>query len=105
MMFQQSLQKPPRQTYYSSTQYSLTDIMKLLFVILVLFCGTTLGKECNLRCGASPWHIAGRCDRNTGRCLCYYGWTGPNSRFRPGTLNIIEADYCTEACHYTHDYK
>ena len=87
---------------------SCRGLIIILFVILSMAIYDVSGyhlKDCDNRCGAQPWHIAGRCDRRTGRCFCYYGWTGPNSEFRAGTRNEIAADHCTEACHYTHDYK
>eukprot|EP00111_Clytia_hemisphaerica_P022256 TCONS_00065421-protein len=79
-----------------------TTLLLLVFLFLSVNC---YHKECHPRCGAIPWHVAGMCDGLTGRCICFYGWTGPNSKFRIGTRNKIEADYCSEACHYTHDYR
>lgn len=59
--------------------------------------------SCDPKCTATPGQ--GTC-QSDGKCLCWWGWTGPNAEYiLSGTLkNRIMADYCTEACHYTHDY-
>lgn len=45
------------------------------------------------------------------KCLCMYGWTGPNAEWVPDTddpawgKNRIRADNCLNACHYTHHVR
>lgn len=62
--------------------------------------------NCHIFCGISVWWNAGICQKD-GRCLCWWGWTGPNGVYIDGgpRNNLILADYCTEPCHYTHDYR
>ena len=62
--------------------------------------------RCHPRCAYLYWHEAGRCQPN-GRCLCKWGWTGPNPTYINGgeLHNYILADYCSEPCHFTHDYR
>ena len=62
--------------------------------------------NCHIFCGRSVWWNAGICQED-GRCLCWWGWTGPNGVYIDGgpRNNLILADYCTEPCHYTHDYR
>ena len=62
--------------------------------------------NCHIFCGVSVWWNAGICQKD-GRCLCWWGWTGPNGVYIDGgpQNNLILADYCTEPCHYTHDYR
>ncbi|KAK3755610.1 hypothetical protein QZH41_017602, partial [Actinostola sp. cb2023] len=63
----------------------------------------SLLKSCDPKCESFPGQ--GQC-QSDGRCLCWWGWTGPNATYIvTGNLtNRIMADYCTESCHYTHDY-
>ncbi|KAL9951117.1 hypothetical protein ACROYT_G043721 [Oculina patagonica] len=61
---------------------------------------------CDPLCGTGTYHSAGQCLSN-GRCLCWWGWTGPNACYVDGGTynNRIIADRCDRACHYTHDYR
>ncbi|XP_032234699.1 protein draper isoform X2 [Nematostella vectensis] len=67
---------------------------------------TTQGQAsgCHPKCGQAVYR--GKCLSN-GRCLCWWGWTGPNSCYVNGGVynNRILADFCGKACHYTHDYR
>ena len=48
-----------------------------------------------------------------GRCLCHYGWTGPNAKYIQDNeycgkykgLKKIAADYCSIPCHYEPNYQ
>ena len=47
----------------------------------------------------------------TSKCLCKWGWTGPNAQRviapKEGSewsRNRIRADHCKTPCHYTHDF-
>jgi len=40
-------------------------------------------RQCHPRCGYLFWHVAGQCQPD-GRCLCWWGWTGPNARYVDG---------------------
>ncbi|KAJ7386400.1 hypothetical protein OS493_008524 [Desmophyllum pertusum] len=60
---------------------------------------------CDPRC--KGFHTGGNCSTADGRCYCFWGWTGPHAEYITVTgpeKNRIKADYCTTACHYTHDY-
>ncbi|EDO38234.1 predicted protein, partial [Nematostella vectensis] len=59
---------------------------------------------CDKQCGAGVYH--GKC-LSDGRCLCWWGWTGPEACYVDGGTynNRIIADYCNDACHYTHDHR
>lgn len=91
--------------------YSLATI--LLAIALVGVSAAPVGerkakqlKECHPRCGYLFWHVAGQC-QSDGRCLCWWGWTGENAQYINGgpLNNRILADFCTEPCHFTHDYR
>ncbi|XP_062520130.1 multiple epidermal growth factor-like domains protein 10 isoform X2 [Corticium candelabrum] len=60
---------------------------------------------CNSRCGTGIYHAAGSCQSN-GRCLCWWGFTGPNAVYIVnGNLHHrILADHCTVACTYNQAY-
>ena len=75
----------------------------LSFLVLFYLVTITLGIPCDEKCGTSPY--TGICDTATGRCRCFWGWTGSNAVFVPGTLNVIDADHCNIACHYSHDVR
>lgn len=62
----------------------------------------------------SSCYPGGWCITNPGnkpKCLCMYGWTGPNAEWVPDTSdpawgkNRIRADNCLEPCHYTHHVR
>ena len=50
-------------------------------------------ESCDDRCGTGIYADKGKCQTD-GRCLCEYGWTGPNAAYVPGSANQIVADYC-----------
>lgn len=54
---------------------------------------------CNDKCTNDIYPSRSEC-LPTGRCLCWWGWAGPNGQYRDDKR--LEADYCTKACHYTH---
>ncbi|XP_062519749.1 mucin-7-like isoform X2 [Corticium candelabrum] len=60
---------------------------------------------CNSRCGTGIYHAVGSC-QSSGRCLCWWGFTGPNAVYVVnGNLHHrILADHCTVACTYNHVY-
>ncbi|XP_062519594.1 uncharacterized protein LOC134194669 [Corticium candelabrum] len=64
-----------------------------------------VGQMCNSRCGTGIYHAAGSC-QSSGRCLCWWGFTGPNAVYIVnGKLHHrILADHCTVACTYNHVY-
>jgi len=64
----------------------------------------TNSKRCHSSCYIYP--SIGRCLPD-GRCLCAWGWTGPNSVYstKPGYLNRIKADYCAIPCTYTMHFR
>ena len=39
------------------------------------------------------------CQSEIGKCLCAFGWTGPNAFYIEE--NRVLADYCKQPCHYT----
>ena len=62
-------------------------------------------RACHPKCGTGFFHAAGKCNTQTGRCACHWGWTGPMSKFISKNSNRIEAKFCTRPCHYTHDFR
>ena len=62
-------------------------------------------RACHPKCGTGFFHAAGKCNTKTGRCACHWGWTGPRSKFVSKRSNRIEAKFCTQPCHYTHNYR
>ncbi|XP_057301336.1 integumentary mucin C.1-like [Hydractinia symbiolongicarpus] len=92
--------------------------MKKLFIFTValLLVGCTVAKSvksrkahrrsstpCHKSCGWLANEMGGAC-MSDGRCLCWYGWTGPNSAYideQGKRHNRIVADYCTSKCDYT----
>ena len=65
---------------------------------------TKPAKVCEQLCGHIIYYHAGKCQvdkygRQTGRCLCWWGWTGPGAQFRAD--GRIVADYCVLPCYYT----
>ena len=36
--------------------------------------------KCDPKCGTGVYAHAGTCQEN-GRCLCFWGWTGPNAKY------------------------
>eukprot|EP00118_Oscarella_pearsei_P022932 m.269252 g.269252 ORF g.269252 m.269252 type:complete len:104 (+) comp40534_c1_seq41:1575-1886(+) len=62
-------------------------------------------QACNPRCGAGVYWAAGKC-QSDGRCLCWWGWTGPNGQYIVSGQNHhrIKADYCETACNYNNAY-
>ena len=63
-------------------------------------------KPCHKLC--QPNVYRSKCQQPSGRCLCFYGWTGPNANYNTGDgieKTKILADYCQTPCHYTHDYS
>ena len=87
--------------------------VKIILLILPLL-GLSLTKPisgnrnsvCNPLCGSGVFHAAGICQDN-GRCLCWWGWTGPNGIYINGgpLNNRILADYCMSPCHFMHDCR
>ncbi|CAB4027859.1 multiple epidermal growth factor-like domains 11, partial [Paramuricea clavata] len=71
-------------------------------VLLLAFFNNRVQGKCNPLCGTGVYTHAGTC-QPSGRCLCFWGWTGPNAQYT--TNNRILADYCRIPCHYTPDYK
>ena len=68
------------------------------------FCEGT-GYQCSrhAQCWPGGWRID---DTVTGpKCLCKYGWVGNNAVYDNNPLsskkNLIRADGCSVACHYT----
>lgn len=59
---------------------------------------------CGDKCGTP--HGTGSC-QSDGKCLCWYGWTGPSASFVKSGSNKgkVKADHCQWACHWTHDYQ
>ncbi|XP_046840335.1 tenascin-like isoform X2 [Xenia sp. Carnegie-2017] len=57
---------------------------------------------CDPKCGNQPYFGRGVCLSN-GRCLCWWGWTGPNACYvESGEYrNRIIANYCARPCHFT----
>lgn len=61
-------------------------------------------KVCQPLCGHIIYYHAGKCHldnygRKTGRCLCWWGWTGPGAEYRAD--GRILANYCVLPCYYT----
>ena len=87
---------------------SLTQLIKYLIVIsyVVAVFGQRRPLICNELCGTGIFHATGICQVN-GRCLCWWGWTGPNAAYidKGEFENRILADYCRIPCHYTHDRR
>ena len=85
------------------------DARKDLIIICALLLQGALCRSevhgCHIICVWMKWTGAGVCDN--GRCLCWYGWTGPNGVYIVGgeLHNRIYADYCTVPCHYTRDFE
>jgi hypothetical protein len=48
---------------------------------------------CDDQCGTGDYENTGACQRD-GRCLCEYGWTGPNAVYVMDSANRIVADHC-----------
>ena len=82
----------------------------MLFLFLYVVVTTCFGlcynvaherPTCHPRCA-----VVGTCQPN-GRCLCWWGMTGPNSVYVEGgeLHNRIIADYCGEPCHFTPYFK
>ena len=69
----------------------------------VSFCSGT-GINCFrcFSCWPGGWCVK---DGKQPRCLCTYGWTGQNAIYSPAATpakkNIIRANNCNRACHYT----
>ena len=87
-------------------------ILRVILLLAFIFCQVTLGhyryrkhgsvRRCHQRCYANP--SMGRC-LPSGRCLCRWGWTGPNSVYSARHFNRIKADYCEIPCTYTAHYR
>ena len=73
----------------------------LTFTFLLHY-GNTQTTTCHPNCHPS----AGVC-QNDGRCLCWWGMTGPNGAYIDGgeMHNRIVADYCGTPCHFTADVR
>ena len=93
---------------FSKGMKSLTQFVRFFITIsyVAAVFGRHLSSSCNKLCGTGVFHAAGICQEN-GRCLCWWGWTGPNAVYiDEGALkNRILADYCQDPCHYTHDHR
>lgn len=72
-----------------------------VFLTLFTFSLCTKSDNCHPRCA-----ITGTCQAD-GRCLCWWGLTGPNSAYVDGgsNHNRIVADYCGQPCHFTPHFK
>merc|ERR1712189_156422 len=92
----------------SKTEAYHTQAKMTSFHLLVLLAACVLVHEtsalavngCHKRCGTP--HGTGVCQKD-GQCLCWWGWTRPNSKYLPS--NRIVADFCSIPCHYTHVFK
>ena len=55
--------------------------------------------DCNSLC-----EYPHNCQADSGKCLCYVGWTGPNA-FYIDVENRVLADYCIESCFYNQFFR
>jgi hypothetical protein len=86
--------------------------MKLISIICLLLAGSVLsivlaaGPHCDPRCSTDIYNKAGTC-LDKGRCLCKFGWTGPNAQYVASGPNKgqIVADFCSVDCPYTPDHQ
>ena len=74
-----------------------------LCIVQTVFTRPLPNSHCNPLCGGIGFHNIGVCQTD-GRCLCWWGWTGPNSNYinQGVNRNRILADHCTEQCFHNH---
>ena len=80
----------------------LARVRFTLWILQTVF-SKPLTAPCDPLCEAIGFHDTGICQID-GRCLCWWGWTGPNAVYiNEGVYtNRILADHCTARCRYNH---
>ena len=87
--------------------YFLKCFLVIAFMELIIETRTFYKRTaCHALCKLSVQWNVGACQEN-GRCLCRWGWTGPNGIYiNVGNIkNLMLADYCTRPCHFTHSVR
>ena len=75
----------------------------LWFIVALLDLPSANPEGAPIDCNSFCKH-PGKCQTDSGKCLCYVGWTGPNA-FYIDDKNHVLADYCTEPCFYSEFFR